>query len=242
MALTVIYSGPSQACLEREVAELSRQRNSYSRAHELAHHALAEIEAGASNADSVFEGLVAALAQHDVGKASLVWRRFVVAEQGVFLIAPEPLPVARSAPSLPAWRADTFAGLPEPAWFSRDTPAVVAAAPVSGTQDIRLPYREPLQVSFRLFAGSGRLFGAARDALLRFLDMLRRMVRLLNGAIGCRTQLIFQSGLRHRPNVLAFALIILAVCRRYGRRSEPDDHASLITRRHLVSPGSCLRS
>jgi hypothetical protein len=75
---------------------------------------------------------------------------------------------------------------------------------------------------------------------VRFLAFLRDMVRLFDRAIeaACFIRLIVRSGLRHRPNTLALALIILATCRRYGRRSEPDDHASLLNRRHLITRGS----
>lgn len=81
----------------------------------------------------------------------------------------------------------------------------------------------------------------ARDALLRFLDLLHDMMRLFDRAIEVLSLicLIVRSGLRHRPNALAFVMVVLAACHRYGHRSEPDDHASLLYRRHLVIRGSC---
>lgn len=39
------------------------------------------------------------------------------------------------------------------------------------------------------------------------------------------------------PNLVALVLVILAVCRRYGRRSEPDDPAVLPMRRYPTSRG-----
>ena len=43
----------------------------------------------------------------------------------------------------------------------------------------------------------------------------------------------------HRPpDVPPFVLIILAACRRYGHRSEPDDHAVLLLRRYPTTSGA----
>ena len=45
------------------------------------------------------------------------------------------------------------------------------------------------------------------------------------------------AALARDPNLLALVLVILAVCRRYGRRSEPDDHVVLPMRRYPTSWG-----
>jgi hypothetical protein len=61
---------------------------------------------------------------------------------------------------------------------------------------------------------------------------------LLEVALRCLAGLqCILAGLR-RPR-RSYTLVVLAVSRRFGHRSEPDDHASLFTCRPLVSMGSC---
>ena len=62
------------------------------------------------------------------------------------------------------------------------------------------------------------------------------MVRAIDSVLAAvpLMRLLVRTGIRRRPRAEA-SLVIIAAWRRYGRRSEPDDHASLPIRRHLVS-------
>jgi hypothetical protein len=90
------------------------------------------------------------------------------------------------------------------------------------SQTIRVLFREssPLAETWAAFVG-------LIDTLL---SIFRRMKALLRVAVPLH------------PDVLAFVLVMLAVCRRYGHRSDPDDHASLLIQRYLVSIGSYMHA
>jgi hypothetical protein len=70
-----------------------------------------------------------------------------------------------------------------------------------------------------------------RIALLRFLASILAplCLRLARVLAACS----------RRPGTLAFLLVMLAVCRRYGRHDDPDDHHFLPMRRYLTSWGGC---
>jgi hypothetical protein len=61
------------------------------------------------------------------------------------------------------------------------------------------------------------LFQNVRDSLLRLVDGIRTVLRLMLIRV--------LSALSRRPDRLDFVLIILASCRSYGHRGEPADHA-----------------
>jgi len=68
------------------------------------------------------------------------------------------------------------------------------------------------------------------------------MIRVIDSVLTALLlmRLLVRAGLRRRISAISFVLGIVAVCRHYGHRSEPDDHASLLICRRLVSMGSCL--
>lgn len=247
MAVTLIVEGPSEvaffAGLDRRITELSSRRNLYSRAHELAHHALEMIATGANDTGmAVFETPIKPQWTRDEDKPSL-WPPFTPLKLTVVTadyFSQCMLPTSRPL-RLPTWCTNTFVGLPAPTWTSSGNALDRGLPPAPAGQDVGLVRSKPPWVTVRIAAGSGQLVTDLTDSLLRLLAFLRSMVRLFDRAIeaACVIRLIVRSGLRQRPNGLAFALIILGTCRRYGRRSEPDDHASLLNRRHLVSTGSC---
>jgi hypothetical protein len=72
-----------------------------------------------------------------------------------------------------------------------------------------------------------------RDGRAALLHLLDGTIATLGLALVC-----VLAGLSHRPDALMFVLIMLAVCRRYGRREEPANHAFLPTRRFQTSLGS----
>ena len=110
----------------------------------------------------------------------------------------------------------------------------------SETEPTAPTYTRP-QITLRLSADIGSVIPSVRTMLLRLLDTLLALARRCTVAIEMlrfeRSLVLARLGCL--PGVPAFVLVILAVCRRYGHRSEPDDHASLLIRRQLVSMGSC---
>ena len=135
----------------------------------------------------------------------------------------------RSAHRLPAWNTHAFAGLPTDTWAApgHASPSVNPAFPIGGLA-ASLP--APAQVVIHLHVGTRTLLVDGWAAMVRVIDSVLMLLRLM--------RLLVHSGLRCRANIGSFVLVILAACRRYGRRSEPDDHASLFTRQKLVSMGS----
>jgi hypothetical protein len=243
--MTLIVEGISEgacfAALDRHIADLATERTRFSQACELGHRAL---ELGTVSADdtarAVFEDLVSSilLVALDTGWFGDTPTSFVAAEFKDRFI--EVLPAASQAHGLPTWCTNTFAGLPAPTWTSRGN-AGGGPTPTAAGWDVSPACCESPRIIVRISAGSKWLLTDVLNAIQRFLDFLHGMVRLLDHAIeaACVIRLIVRSGLRHRPNALAFVLIILATCRHYGHRSEPDDHASLLNRRHPVIRGSC---
>ena len=64
-----------------------------------------------------------------------------------------------------------------------------------------------------------KLYEALRDSLLRLLNDIRALLRLMLMLIRVLR------ALSRRPDRLDFVLILLASCRSYGHRGEPADHA-----------------
>jgi hypothetical protein len=134
-----------------------------------------------------------------------------------------------SVPRLPSWATRDVAGALSDVW--------------SGSSGIEATDRtniEP-QITPRLSLPTN-----VRAALLRMIDALLTMARLWAMKIWLvhRERVHVHSRILARvigclPVIRAFGLVIIAVCRHYGHRSEPDDHVSLLTRRHLVSIGNC---
>lgn len=225
------------AALDCHITNLANERARYSLAHELGHHALSTITADANNTRGlVFEEILNGLWSRDVGKAwvldACVTANTAMMAYFAKCFLPESLPRG-----LPIWCTNTFVGLPSPTWVSAGNGPADGLPPAPAGQGVWLAQSQPPRITVRVSAGSGQPLTDLVDALVRFLAFLRDMVRLFDRAIeaACFIRLIVRSGLRHRPNTLALALIILATCRRYGRRSEPDDHASLLNRRHLIT-------
>jgi hypothetical protein len=67
------------------------------------------------------------------------------------------------------------------------------------------------------------------------------ILRLLDGILAalCLVLVLVLAALSQQSNALNFVLVMLAACRRYGRRSEPDGHTFLPMRRYQTSLGSC---
>ena len=100
---------------------------------------------------------------------------------------------------------------------------------ITGHGFVVLPGPQPL-LAFK----EGALSRDNRTALLRLLDGILAALRLMLVRV--------LAALSRHPDALAFVLVLLAACLRYGRRSEPDDHAFLPIRRYQRSSGSCPQS
>lgn len=123
-------------------------------------------------------------------------------------------------------------GMPSQTWLTAGEKGVVTPAEAN----LRITYS----------GDSAQVLAAVRAVLLRLVSALlatayrwRTEIRLLR-----RKRSHVRARLGHcEPvrmlDIRAFVLAIVAVWRRYGHRSEPDDHASLINHRHLVFVGSC---
>jgi hypothetical protein len=71
----------------------------------------------------------------------------------------------------------------------------------------------------------------SRTALLRFIDGILAAL--------CLMLVLVLAALSRHLDALTFALVMLAACFHYGRREEPDDHASLPIRRYQRLLGGC---
>lgn len=240
--MTIIVEGKSDvayfASLDHCITGLTAERARFSQAHEELHRTLELITADANftGTAAIFENFLRIIWEHDAGKADLVLS-FALPDDRF----PERPLSAREPKCLPFWCTNTFVGLPAPKWVSTDNAPAGALPPASASQDAGLAHSEPSRMPVRVSADNQQLLTDLLAALLRFRDFLRDMVHFFDRAIEAARliRLIVRSGLRHCPNTRAFVLILLATCRRFGRRSEPDDHASLLYRRHLVIRGNC---
>lgn len=133
---------------------------------------------------------------------------------------------------MPSWTTTDFLGMLPWAWLHSDD---------AGTPS---PEHDRLSVVSRLLDGAVRLSSpsaSVRASLLRLIDALLALARLclIQLMTLVREQQPALACVRLPLGVSAFFRAVLAACRRYGRRSEPDDHVSLCTRQTLVSMGSC---
>ena len=209
--------------LDKRIDELSvRRRMTSTVAHELAHQLLTVNEANNNGSALTFLGPLIVVLKPCVPED-------IPTDAALRLI--RPLVTQSPAERLPSWCTSDFVGMPPGAWLTRTTviEALAAHAQVKP------------QVSFRTSDRTGSVLAAGRRTFVYMLEGLLSMLRLLDiqlRSLRRERSLIIARGGRglHIP---AFVLSIIAVCRHYGYRSEPDDHASLIIRRHLVSMGSC---
>ena len=227
--------------LDCRITGLSRWRDAYSDAHELAHLTLVAIETGANDSSKlvVTQAPPDRILAWDIDKSPLSdWQTVGVASPNGLV------PIdARFAP-LPTWCTRTFVGLAEPEWFGSATASETGVATQFAVQDSLLMRGESPPLTFRLSTDDRQLSEGIRATLLRIMDALRRMVRMLDGVVRAVSQirLAVRNSIRHRPNVLAFVLVFLATWRSHGRRSETDGHTLLLQRQLLVSMGSCLQT
>lgn len=215
------------SALDRRIGDLSTRRRVFvSYAHELSHQVVALN--GANNT-----GMVAVLDTINMlGRygqiAPTLWTT-PVAEANELLTAP--LYKSDSAPRLPARVTSDFAGMAPGAWLRITKTAILA----------ELEQLAGPRITVGLSDAMGPRLANVRAALMRLIGALLAMARRCEAEIRTlhRQRLHVLARIRRLPNMRTFVLVIIAVCRHYGHRSEPGDHASLLIRRHLVSMGSC---
>jgi hypothetical protein len=216
--------------LHRNIDELSATRRTYSQLHELAHLALAAPGANDTGMVLVFDSL-RLLSAPDHDHLTNLATAF---SAGV----PQPRPVTLSpvaeippAGGMPMWSTRAFTGMTIGAWFGFDLGSLpTGQAPSIRNLEASRPARS--RVVFHIPVGTGALLVDGWAAMTRVIDSVLAAVLLM--------RLLVRAGLQHGLNGVGFVLVILATCRHYGHRSEPDDHASLLIHRLQVSIGSCL--
>jgi hypothetical protein len=236
--LVVVEGLSDLACirtLDERIGRLSARRNAYSHAHELAHHLMAANEENLTpkiltgknhtGMTSIFDMLRMIEACVDGQLAN--WPTGVTQPRPPLMFSFANTPPAR----LPAWTPRAFAGMRAQRRLGLGDGAqarevhVDALGPYPGAARIT-----PLHVIYLLSIGAGSLIIDSWAAMVRVTDSVLAAMRLI--------RLLVRACLSYRVNALAFVLVMLAACRHYGHRSEPDDHASLLIRRNLVSMGS----
>jgi hypothetical protein len=243
--MTLIVEGASEVgyftALDRQINELTVRRNRYSLAHELTHRALVDFEVGANNTGMAVFWDVLDLLEDNAGQDAPAWlARPSIAGPGSASTFFDH--AANSVRGLPRWCTQTFVGLARPTWSGSNNNPDTGFATTLASRDSRLTHRES-QLTLR-FSNYRQPPVDTRIALIRLRDALRYMVREVKRLIRrtCRARPVVRNALTSCPNVVAFVLVILATCRRYGRRSEPSDHVSLRNLGPQVIMGSSLHA
>lgn len=230
--MTIVVEGVSDAAylvaLNRRIGDLSGQRRMlFSAAHELAHYVLDSDATNYTGMSAVFDALrliQSRLRPERPAGSSSPAEGGPLLQPAIFSLA---VPV--SAHHLPPWTTSDFAGMPPGSWLS-------------GTTSAQVPTSDELPAIMGMLNASVSFPGGVQAALLRLLDLLLAEARLclVQITLLARERPLILARLGRSLGTLAFFLVVLAACRRYGHRSEPDDHASLSIRRQLVSVGSLL--
>jgi hypothetical protein len=128
---------------------------------------------------------------------------------------------------LPTWNTHAFVGVAANRWIDDD---LDAACQELAVRDGAVSSPATARIIVHIPAGAGSLLVDSWAGMLRAIDTVLTTMLLM--------RLLVRVGVRRRAGVDSFLLILIATCRRYGRRSEPDDHASLFIRRQPMSMGS----
>jgi hypothetical protein len=206
------------------LGQLAEERSTYSLSHELAHVVLSHADNDHISMDKVFELL--RLADEIAAPAKSLSFAGVASAPGLSLETSSAWPSPVSG--LPPWRTASFSTLGFKDSLIDDSSASTMAEP---DVIIRLASVPTLPVADlrRFVKYLAQLVADVAVAAIRQIDKVSAAV---SAEMARRVAL-----LAWNPGVRTFVLVILAVCRRYGRRSEPDDRALLPMRRHLTSWG-----
>jgi hypothetical protein len=223
----------STARLYRESERLAAERARFSLAHELAHHVLGQLEddqvdtSGPGDSIALLEQTAALLG---IGEP-VFYLEPATPSPGTFEL-PQTWPLTNS--DLPAWQTGALSKFGLSDWSAADS---------------RTPSRPEPAMRVRIAGAATVLLASARTAYLRYLaQLLADIAATAIRQIGDTQSVIYaalslrMAVLARKPGPRAFVLVILATCRRYGRRSEPGDHAVLPVCRHLMSRGVAART
>jgi hypothetical protein len=234
--MVLLVEGTSDlACLralDQNIGRLSAQRDTYSQAHELAHHVMAANQENLTGAVAAFDTFLL-LQTRDY---YYLTDRPVRFPTNVSQPNPPPVSLFASTPSasrLPNWNTAAFAGMISQTWLELGDGTQATVTPTFSVCNPDLAGFVPTRAFNYLSIGARSLIIDSWAAMVRVIDSVLAAMRLM--------RVLIRACLGHRLNALAFVLVMLAACRHYGHRSEPDDHAYLFIRRNLVSMGSCLR-
>jgi hypothetical protein len=207
-----VQVGRTVADLVWDIRELSAQRKTFMQIHELAHHALIQVGNNETGMTALSDACALLL---QVTRPPELPSGFP-GTSTTLPIDPRSLPSGVPKFYLPSWLTE---GL------SRAFPQT-PASPISPAQRVKLKTASPDQTLLRFIA---QLIADLAAALVRMVDNMLVAVHVtLARLVAAHAQ---------DPNLVALVLVILAVCRRYGRRSEPDDPAVLPMRRYPTSRG-----
>ena len=208
-----VHADRTVAELTRDIRELSVQRKTFTQLHDLAHHVLSQDEVNQTGMAALSDAF--ALLRQSAQAPAVEW--------------PSSFLGTAAAPAVDLvelTRTHSQVGLPP--CYTRALSSVSPQAPAA-----------PVPPAWRVM-----LENASPDALLRYIaqliaDLAMALLRMTDSALSamCTVLARLVAASAHGLNLLAFALMILAVCRRHGRRSEPDDHAVLPTCRYPTTWG-----
>jgi len=139
----------------------------------------------------------------------------VPAADAVPSVAPVKFPCVELPSSRSPWQIRTASR-----WFWQEQSDVYGSFEL---RDVRLSVSERIRVAYSLLVDSWIASFSLIDSLLRVFSCMEAL----------------RTAVFRRLSVRTFVLLLLAVCRRYGHRAEPDDHTFLYVRRYLTSMGSC---
>jgi hypothetical protein len=228
--------------LRRQWDRLAAERAKFSLAHELAHHVLGEIEdnrttaTGAGKSFPLLQQAAALLGMDELASylgPTVLYLGPTAQSAGDFdFPSVWPLP----GTGLPAWRIGVLSKFGLSGCPTADSGASASAESVPRVRPsgaARLPLLDPRTAYLKYLAAL-------------FADIAATAIRRIDGAQSVISAELARRAavLTRNPGLRAFVLIILATCRRYGRRSEPDDHAVLPMRRYPTSRGvtACART
>jgi hypothetical protein len=210
------------AALHIELGDLVARRSRFSKAHELAHHVFVGANSGGMSAVvelfRVIGGLVTL--NYDVALQAHLAKPFKA-----MAAAPPVLGHASIQPSpdsrLPSWQWEALSMSALSVRLTRKSAAPAAGDPRLSTAASHL---------HTFIEQIASLIVDAAKAAICWIDQRRAVIyaRLARRHVPPAED----------PGVRAFVLVLLAVYRRHGRRSEPDDHAALPMRRYPTSQGA----
>lgn len=209
--------------LQRSIDTVSGIRNRYSVLHELGHYELAY--------DDAPDAIIAPFPSKALEQPSGRVNRAHTSNQPAISVRPpesaEPFSVSDLAEAI---RPSLFLlGAVLRKWLQAQAQAVESQPQSLIDQLIRLRISRAMRVRVR----SGALFA---DDWLTYVSLMDNLLTRFH------LERALQLAALHRRSVPTIVLVLLAVCRRYGHRAEPDDHSLLERHRPTFRGAACTVS